>query len=967
MIKKFILTYIRNRNLGALLAPAIARKEERSSFYEIQPVIPETPTTEIPNYSVNLQSILDICFQISEKGIYQHFNKKSIPQTSFYQSIEKKYLQLHIRPYIDTRILQLLHLSEKEDVEIYYLQSKNIFETDKLSLNIEPLNCKFSFHYSDNHLTYKLDLSKNGQPVKLQNQKIFIICEEPSVFIMNQEIFIINDFNTKKIIPFVSKNQIEIPEKFVDDYFKTFIRNAIKSHTVSAIGFNINEPKIIPKATLSINMGAFQKLVLTLNFSYDNISVRSDQSAKSAIVKFNPEDKSFLKIQRQPEAENQIIDLITKLGLQKKGGITYDIDDQFNSYQIIEWVNKHAEILRINNIEILNETETNYYLKEIEIKLHTEEKNDWFDLYGTVQLGEFNIPFIKLRNNIIKGIREYELPDKSIAIIPETWFTKFRDIFTLSQKEGDKLKINKYQIELLSAIDLQQTKDFTENFKSLIEDQSTFGTPDQIKAQLRSYQTEGYSWMRKLQQYNFGGCLADDMGLGKTLQTLTLLTYNHLVAEKKVKTQTTASQTDQLDLFADHLTDLEKKATSIIIVPASLVHNWNNEIQKFAPQLKTKNFTGNTRTQNINNFRYYDLIITTYGVVRNDIDTLKNFKFDYIVLDESQNIKNPSSVTYKSVKQLKAAHKLVLTGTPIENSLTDLWAQLNFINPGIIGNQKWFKEYYANPIEKQRDEEKLNKLKKLTAPFVLRRTKSEVAKDLPELTEQTIICEMSKKQEYLYEAHKSATRNTLLKAFNDINTNNTTLILKALNELRQLANNPSMLDSSFTHDSGKTEIVTKHIENLVAEKHKVLIFSSFVKHLSIVEKICNKNNWKYSLLTGQTKNREAVIDDFQQNDNNHLFLISLKAGGVGLNLTAADYVLMLDPWWNPAAEMQAINRAHRIGQDKNVFVYRYISKNTIEEKILNLQSKKQKLSDELINDNMALKHMSEEEIKDLFK
>jgi SNF2 family DNA or RNA helicase len=967
MIKKFILTYQRNRMLGAILAPAIARKEEKSSFYQIQPVIPETTQSEIPNYSEHIQSILDLCFQINEKGINQYFNKKSSPQTTFFQNLEKPFLQKHIRPFIDDKILQILEIAAREKVDIYYLQSKNIFETDRLSLNIDPLACQFEFNYHDNQLTYKLKLFQNNQPIKLLNQKIFILSEAPSIFLMNQEIYVIQDFNTKKIIPFVSKDQIEIPEKFVDDYFKTFIRNAIKSHTVSAKGFEIEESKIQPKGILKIHTGINQHLSLSLSFLYDNISVRPDQVANNALVTFNAEAKKFKKIKRLPSEEKAIIDKLVKFGLKPKGGIVYGLENTFNSYEIIEWINNNSEQLSINNIIIQSDLDKKYFLGKIEIQLKTEEKNDWFDLYGTVQLGQFEIPFVKLRNHIMKGIREYELPDKTIAIIPETWFSQFTDVFSLSQKEGDTLRINKYQVDLLSKINHKQAQNFTVQFQALIEDKTNYETPKEIQATLREYQTEGYSWMRKLRDYQFGGCLADDMGLGKTLQTLTLLAYHHTNVAKKEKSNIEKPNTNQLDLFADHLHDLEKNATSLIVAPASLVHNWENEIRKFAPSLKTKNFTGTSRTQNINNFRYYDLIITTYGVIRNDVDSLKKFIFDYIVLDESQNIKNPASVTYKSVKQLNANHKLVLTGTPIENSLTDLWAQLNFINPGLIGTQKWFKDYYASPIEKQQDEAKLQKLKTLTAPFVLRRTKSEVAKDLPPITEQTIMCEMSSKQETLYEEHKSATRNTLLEAFNDVSkTNHTTLILKALNELRQLANNPNMLNPEFTKESGKTEIVTRHIENLVAEKHKVLIFSSFVKHLNVVEQICKERNWTYSRLTGQTKNREKVIEEFQNNDNNHIFLISLKAGGVGLNLTAADYVLMLDPWWNPAAEAQAVNRAHRIGQDKNVFVYRYITRDTIEEKIVNLQSKKQKLSDELINDNMALKNMSHQEIKDLF-
>ncbi|MFO7863477.1 MAG: DEAD/DEAH box helicase, partial [Salinivirgaceae bacterium] len=578
----------------------------------------------------------------------------------------------------------------------------------------------------------------------------------------------------------------------------------------------------------------------------------------------------------------------------------------------------------------------------------------------------------KLRNHIMKGIREYKLPDGSIAIIPESWFATYAEIFGAGTLTKNTVKIQPYQFQLLTQLQLPEGNTVLKRFEKLINTKDDYATPEKIKATLRGYQNTGYQWMRHLREFKFGGCLADDMGLGKTLQTLTLLSYHHLeYTHEEVSHSTATPNSDgQLDLFAEVMPTNHRPATSLIIVPTSLIHNWAAEVAKFSPELKLYSYTGTNRTQDIQNFKYYDLIISSYGIIRKDIETLEQFHFDYIVIDESQNIKNPQSATYKAAIKLKAKHKLVLTGTPIENSLTDLWAQLNFINPGIVGNQKWFKNHFAVPIEKKQDEKKLEKLKRLISPFILRRKKADVAKDLPELTEQTILCEMSEEQKELYEKTKSAVRNKLSKITPyDVSGGNAIVVLKALSQLRQLACSPRLLDADAEEQSGKTEIVLKDLENLVAENHKVLIFSFFTKHLDIIADECKKKKWKYEMLTGKTSQteREQVISNFQENTDEHIFLISLKAGGVGLNLTAADYVMVLDPWWNPAAEAQAINRAHRIGQKKNVMVYRYVTKDTVEEKIRTLQENKQQLSDNLIEDTVALKNLTENEIQELFK
>jgi SNF2 family DNA or RNA helicase len=475
--------------------------------------------------------------------------------------------------------------------------------------------------------------------------------------------------------------------------------------------------------------------------------------------------------------------------------------------------------------------------------------------------------------------------------------------------------------------------------------------------------------MFQLYQNNFGGCLADDMGLGKTLQTIALLLLVNKDAKNAASIIPGFAISRQLSLFdIPAFTGGKPLNTSLIVMPVSLIHNWENEISKFAPTLKVYKFFGTQRTRNFDDLLNVDVVLASYGVVRNDIESLRNLNFKYVILDESQLIKNPDSKIYKAIIQLQSEHKLVLTGTPIENSLTDLWAQLNFLNHDLLKNQHYFREEFVVPIEKHNDEEKQRKLQIIINPFILRRKKEEVVKELPLLTEQIVYCDMTEEQQKIYESEKSSVRNMIYDSIENKGFEKSSiLILKALNKLRLLANHPVLTEPGYPADSGKFDEIVRSIDNIVQEQHKVLIFSSYVKHLNLVANHIQQQNTDYTMLTGVTKNRQSVIERFQKDDNTRVFLISLKAGGTGLNLTAADYVFLLDPWWNPAAENQAISRAHRIGQDKKVFVYRFISRDTIEEKILLLQQRKSAIAEIFINNNNPFRSFKKEEIEDLFK
>jgi len=408
-------------------------------------------------------------------------------------------------------------------------------------------------------------------------------------------------------------------------------------------------------------------------------------------------------------------------------------------------------------------------------------------------------------------------------------------------------------------------------------------------------------------------------------------------------------------------------AASLLALPTSLVYNWLNEAQKFTPALRLLVYTGTYRTKDVAQFTDYDVVLTSYGIVRLDAELLADYRFDYVILDESQAIKNPSSTTSQAVRQLRSKHRLILTGTPVENSTMDLWSQMSFINPGLLGTQAFFRKEFLKPIEQHRDEVRMRRLHALIKPFILRRHKEQVAKELPAKTEQLSYCDMTPEQAQAYEETKSFYRNKILQNLDEHGPTSTQfLLLQGLTRLRQMANHPHLADSTYTHESGKLREVLRMVRNVVAEGHKVLVFSQFVQHLALVRAALDERQLPYAYLDGNTRDRAAEVARFQETDALQIFLISLKAGGVGLNLTAADYVFLLDPWWNPAVEAQAVDRAHRIGQQRPVFVYKFITQHTVEEKILALQQRKLNLVSELIaTDETVIKTLTRADIEEL--
>jgi non-specific serine/threonine protein kinase len=442
----------------------------------------------------------------------------------------------------------------------------------------------------------------------------------------------------------------------------------------------------------------------------------------------------------------------------------------------------------------------------------------------------------------------------------------------------------------------------------------------------------------------WGGILADDKGLGKTVQALSILQHFH---------------------------EEEGKLKALVVCPTTLIYNWENEIQKFTHSLSHQIHHGNARAKSKENFSDENIIITTYGTLRSDVQMLMKINFDYVILDESQAIKNPASKVTRAACLLKAQNRICMSGTPLQNNTFDIYAQMNFLNPGLLGTIEFFRNEFSTPIDKLGEQEQKEHLKKLLYPFILRRTKEQVAQDLPEKTEAILFCEMESAQRAVYDSYRNAYRDKILGVIDEQGVGRSQLtILQGLMKLRQICDSPAILneDEKYPNDSIKLEELMREITENIGE-HKALVFSQFLGMLGLIRAELTKNNIDFEYFDGSTSptDREKAIQNFQSNEDCRVFLISLKAGGVGLNLTAADYVYIVDPWWNPAVEQQAIDRTHRIGQTKNIFAYRMICKDTIEDKILKLQERKRILAKELISDDQSfVKSLTKEDVEYLF-
>lgn len=904
---------------------------------------------------------------MQQDAVVKKFNTKKLKP--------KEYLRKIYDPKTENKTIQELIERKLENLRAKILENlhgKRLFEMGndgnpiwrEIEIMSEKASVLFHFRRNEDNTHYFPTLKYAGERLEWQYKNAYLICHEPAWLVVESKLYSFKkDVDGKKLQPFLNKKFIVIPRKVEKQYYEKFVTQLVSAFDVYAKGFDIKVVRDQPSPVLSLSdlpgnpktdlfgnqsdEGEEDKIVFDLQFQYGDYIFRSEEKNESNVELEQVEGNYiFHKVIRDLEREKSYGDYLKNLGLPVNTS-RYSLAKS----KAFGWINSNRIDLQEKGIQIQQSGTLKgkrYFIGHAHISVEVKENIDWFDVHAIINFGSYEIPFQKIRKLLLQGKTEFELPNGEIAVIPNSWFVNYSEMFAfLEEKEQEEihsLVLKKHHIALAQELQesnllqltlsrkLEKLRDF-----SKIED---YDLPDGFKGKLRPYQKAGYNWLRFLAEYKFGGCLADDMGLGKTVQTLAMLA---------------------------HQKDVNPGTTSLLIMPTSLIYNWELEAKKFTPGLKILTYTGTQRLKDNNRFAKYDLVLTSYGITRMDIDILKGFYFNYVILDESQAIKNPSSIISKAVGELKCKQKLILTGTPVENGTMDLWSQMNFINKGLLGGQSMFKKQFLQPIEKQNDMDKAAKLHALIKPFILRRLKTQVATDLPEKVINVKYSTMTADQEKAYEEVKGFYREKIVKEMSIPGMKNQQFtLLRGLTQLRQIANHPKLTDKSYESDSGKLEDVIHMLKATASEGHKVLIFSQFVRHLGIVKEYLDQEKIKYAYLDGTTKDRQGQVKSFQEDDGVKIFLISLKAGGVGLNLTAAEYVFLLDPWWNPAVEAQAIDRAHRIGQENKVIIYKFITRNTVEEKIMALQERKMALAGELIStEESFMKTLSKDDIEAL--
>ncbi|WP_300391335.1 DEAD/DEAH box helicase [Fusobacterium sp.] len=852
---------------------------------------------------------------------------KGVKEDSFFIDWEKEYEEAYLNEHSD--LIEYLIDNPKfvnEKMEVL----KWIKRDNNLSLIIKEKE------NSSTALTTELLLNDSITEFMIINEDL--ILADNTFYIIDMES---NDFHTlKELVGTIDESGLENFLTLTIKYFKN-IEIEYKDYKIMAGEKHIPSPQLVIEKISHDNSLYLQVTLMVSSMHYDFLK---DHDIKQVAIVNDLERKISIceiDISRISEAIEDIVKLLAKDQKNLKVRSSYYLDE---SNLIIMQEKLAKEFIMKDLLQLASKYKVvgtdklrKYNIKAVKPKVIGNFSHSIDFLEGEIELEIEGEKF-----SILDVLSSYKkdsyimLSDGTSALINKKYIEKLERIFKDNNKQ--KVKLSFFDLPLVEELiedkifseEMNRSREFFKGINNI--NNYAIETP-KIKAQLREYQEYGYKWLSYLMDNNLGGCLADDMGLGKTLQAIAVLTRLH-----------------------------EKKGTkSLVVMPKSLVYNWESEIKKFSPKLKVGIYYGNFRNRDI--IKKNSVILTTYGTIRNDIETIKEYFFDAVILDESQNIKNVNAQTTKAIMLLNTRHRIALSGTPIENNLSELYSLFRFLNPSMFGTLEEFNNYYAIPIQRENDREAIEELKKKVYPFILRRIKKEVLKDLPDKIEKTMYIEMNPEQKKLYDERRNYYYKMVHSQIKENGIGKTQFfILQALNELRQITSCPEAKSVGVT--SSKREVLINNIVEAVENGHKVLVFTNYINSINNICEDLKKYDIKYLSMSGSTKDRQLLVDKFQKDNKYKVFVMTLKTGGVGLNLTAADTIFIYDPWWNKTVENQAIDRAYRLGQDRTVFSYKLILKDTIEEKILQLQESKIKLLDNLISEDSAtLKSLTEKDIE----
>jgi non-specific serine/threonine protein kinase len=818
---------------------------------------------------------------------------------------------------------------------------------EELKLLAEELRPHFSVSKNGKY-TIQCHVRADGLEHELADNE----SQSPLFFLYNHQAYLWKNTEVIDVIDkFLPKGKMEIGNDAWDKTLHQFVLPLAKEYKID---FDKSLVREIKAGDPEVKLFLLEKgdyLVFQPSFNYKGYETKAKDRDEIIVPQF---DKVMI-VHRNREAEQTFIQKLQNL----HSNFIYKEDTHALAL-------KGTDVLKNNwfflFVDAMNEMKVPVFgfdaLKNFrfntskpQTKIFISSNTDWFDAKVDIIFGDQQVSVAEVKRALANKQQFVQLNDGTLGILPEEWIKKYSLLFRVGEGKTNSLKLSRYHLSVVD--ELYENRDENELVVQLEEKYqrlrefdkiNNIRPPEHLEQILRPYQVAGYQWLNYLHEINWGGILADDMGLGKTVQALS---------------------------FVEKYKAVYGKIKALVVCPTTLIYNWENEIRKFTPSLSFHIHHGGQRSKIKDELMKYDITITTYGTLRSDIKLFVNLEFDYVILDESQAIKNPSSKVTRAASLLNAKHRLCMSGTPLQNNTFDIFAQMNFLNPGMLGTMEFFRQEFSIPIDKFGEEDRKDHLRKILYPFILRRTKEQVAKDLPEKQEMVLYCEMENEQRKIYDAYRNDYRNQILGSIETQGIQRSQLtILQGLMKLRQICDSPAILNETekFENHSIKLEELTREITENISN-HKALIFSQFLGMLALIKAKLIELGVKFEYFDGSTSapDREKAIQSFQNDESVRVFLISLKAGGVGLNLTAADYVYIVDPWWNPAVEQQAIDRTHRIGQTKNIFAYRMICKDTIEDKILQLQEKKRMLAKELIaDDSTFVKSLTREDVEYLF-